>query len=181
MTETTQSTSASAQAAATGRRPVTTFATYGDAERAVDYLVDQKFPVEQVTIVGQDVHMVEQVIGRLGYGRAALHGAGSGAVTGALLGWLFGLFSWIQPLIAALALAAYGLIAGAIIGAIIGLIIHAAQGGRHDFTAVRAMQPTRYELMVTGGAADEAARLLRARFAEHVTDAAVAGPRQPTP
>ncbi|MFD8219974.1 hypothetical protein ACFV2U_41425 [Streptomyces sp. NPDC059697] len=32
--------------------------------------------MERVAIIGQDVRLVEQVIGRMDYGRAALHGAG---------------------------------------------------------------------------------------------------------
>jgi uncharacterized protein YqgC (DUF456 family) len=151
----------------TGTRTVATFASYGEAERAVEYLVEQKFPVQKVAVVGLDVRMVEQVVGRLGWGRAALSGAGTGAVTGALIGWIFGVFSWIHPLIAGLTLAAYGLITGAIIGAVIGLILYAAQRGRRDFTAVRAMQPSRYEVVVGDEVADEAARLLGARFGAH--------------
>ena len=147
----------------TGTRTVATFASYGEAERAVEYLVEQKFPVQKVAVVGLDVRMVEQVVGRLGWGRAAL----SGAVTGALIGWIFGVFSWIHPLIAGLTLAAYGLITGAIIGAVIGLILYAAQRGRRDFAAVRAMQPSRYEVVVGDEVADEAARLLAARFGAH--------------
>jgi hypothetical protein len=151
----------------TNKRTVATFTSYGEAERAVDYLADEKFPVQHVAIVGEDVRLVEQVIGRLGYGRAALQGAGSGAVAGALVGWIFGVFSWVHPLIAGLTLAAYGLVAGAIIGAIVGLIFHAAQGGRHDFAAIRVMQPSRYELVVNEEVADEAARLLAARTGAH--------------
>jgi uncharacterized protein YqgC (DUF456 family) len=143
---------------------VATFASYGEAERAVEYLTDQKFPIEKVAIVGLDVRMVEQVVGRLGWGRAALSGAGTGAVTGALIGWIFGIFSWIHPLIAGLMLAVYGLITGAVIGAVIGLIFYAAQRGRRDFAAVRAMQPSRYELVVVDEVADEAARLLSSRL-----------------
>ena len=93
--------------------------------------------------------------------------AGTGAVTGAIIGWIFGVFSWIHPLIAGLTLAAYGLITGAIIGAVIGLILYAAQRGRRDFTAVRAMQPSRYEVVVGDEVADEAGRLLGARFGAH--------------
>jgi len=156
-----------AQQQSAGARTVATFASYGDAERAVEYLVEQNFPVEKVSIIGLDVRMVEQVVGRLGWGRAAAHGAGTGAITGALMGWIFGVFSWIHPLVAGLALAAYGLIAGAIIGAIIGMIFYATQRGRRDFAAVRAMQPARYEVVVSEDAADQAARLLGARFGTH--------------
>ncbi|HEU5474029.1 MAG TPA: general stress protein [Actinophytocola sp.] len=149
------------------RRTVATFASYGEAERAVDHLADQRFPVEHVAIVGNDVKMVEQVVGRLNWGRAALHGAGSGALVGALIGWLFGLFNWVQPLVASLVLAAYGLIFGAVVGAVFGLIAYALQGGRRDFSSIRLMMPSSYEVQVDPEVADEAARLLGQRAGPH--------------
>lgn len=78
------------------RRVVATYLSYGEAERAVDHLSDQRFPVERTAIVGHDVKLVEQVVGRLNYGKAALQGAGSGALVGALIGWIFGLFDWVR-------------------------------------------------------------------------------------
>src|SRR5271155_5086837 len=45
--------------------PVGSYPTYAEAQRAVDYLSDQQFPVEQVTIVGVDLMQVERVTGRL--------------------------------------------------------------------------------------------------------------------
>ena len=50
------------------RRVIASYATYQEAERAVDHLADQGFPVQKVAIIGQDVRLVEQVIGRMGYG-----------------------------------------------------------------------------------------------------------------
>jgi uncharacterized protein YqgC (DUF456 family) len=150
------------------RRVVATVDSYGEAERAVDYLSDRRFPVERVAIVGHDVKMVEQVVGRLNYAGAALRGAGSGAVVGALTGWIFGLFDWVRPLVASLTLAAYGLIFGAIVGAIFGLIFHALQGGRRDFAAVRMTVPSRYEILVDEEVADEAIRLLAQRESVYV-------------
>jgi uncharacterized protein YqgC (DUF456 family) len=154
---------ANAARANAGRRVVATTDSYSEAERAVDYLSDRGFPVERVAIVGHDVKMVEQVVGRLNYGGAALRGAGSGAVVGALVGWIFGLFNWVQPLVASLTLAAYGLIFGAVVGAIFGLVFHALQGGRRDFAAVRVMLPSRYEVLVDEEVAAEAIRLLAQR------------------
>src|ERR1700716_2635228 len=128
------------------QRTIAAYERYSEAERAVDYLSDNKFPVERVPIIGSDVRMVEQVVGRLNYGGAALRGAGSGAVVGLLFGWIFGLFSWITPLLAWLTLVVYGLVFGAIVGALVGLIFHALQGGRRDFASVRVMAPSRYEV-----------------------------------
>ena len=65
----------------TGAGPKTTVATYGtypEAERAVDHLSDNDFPVERVAIVGTGLKTVEQVQGRVTTGRAALAGAKRG-------------------------------------------------------------------------------------------------------
>lgn len=142
------------------RRPIGYYETYSEAERAVDYLSDNGFPVERVAIIGSDVKLVEQVVGRLNLGGAALRGAGSGAVSGLLIGWLFGIFNWFTPLLAALTLAVYGLVFGAVIGALFGLVVHALQRGRRDFASVRVMTPTRYEVVADAAVADEAKALL---------------------
>ena len=148
------------QRTASQRRPIGAYETYSEAERAVDYLSDNGFPVERVAIIGVDVKLVEQVVGRLNYGGAALRGAGSGAVTGLLIGWLFGIFNWFTPLLATFTLAVYGLVFGAVVGAIFGLIMHALQRGRRDFASVRVMTPTRYEVVADEEVADEAKNLL---------------------
>jgi hypothetical protein len=158
------------------QRTIATYETYSEAERAVDYLSDNKFPVGRVAIIGSDVRMVEQVIGRLNYGGAVLRGAGSGALTGLLFGWIFGLFNWITPVLAAFTLAIYGLVFGAIVGALIGLIFHAIQGGRRDFSSVRAMVPSRYELVADAEVADEATRMLAKMSGSTASSSTASGP-----
>jgi hypothetical protein len=142
------------------RRPIGSYDSYSEAERAVDYLSDNGFPVERVAIIGSDVKLVEQVVGRLNYGGAALRGAGSGALTGLLIGWLFAVFNWFTPLLAAFTLVIYGLVFGAVIGALFGLVMHALQRGRRDFASVRVMTPTRYEVVADDEVADKAKTLL---------------------
>jgi hypothetical protein len=142
------------------RRIVGTYTSYAEAQRAVDYLSDQRFPVERVAIVAEGLRFVEQVTGRLGFGRAILGGAGSGALTGALIGFIFGLFDWVAPLISGLTLALYGFVFGAIVGALFGLLAHALSGGQRDFTSVGGMQADRYNIVVADEVATEAERLL---------------------
>lgn len=142
------------------RRSIASFQSYADAEQAVDALSDRGFPVERVAIVGRQLELVEQVVGRLDFPRAALRGAVGGAVTGALFGWFFGLLSWVTPLIGWLLLTVYGLIFGAIVGGAIGLMVHAMQRGRRDFASATFMRPATYELMVDETVADEAVRIL---------------------
>lgn len=49
--------------------PIGSYPTYAEAQRAVDHLSDQEFPVQQVTIVGVDLMQVERVTGRLTWPR----------------------------------------------------------------------------------------------------------------
>jgi hypothetical protein len=147
------------------RRVVASYSSYRDAERAVDLLSDRRFPVQRVAIVGRDLQTVEQVTGRIGYGRAALNGAAQGALLGLLFGWLFGLFNWVDPLVASLTLAIYGLLWGAVVGALLGLLLHALSGGRRDFASIGGVRATRYDVMIDDEVADQAARLLHQQSA----------------
>ncbi|HTF60280.1 MAG TPA: general stress protein [Actinomycetes bacterium] len=142
------------------RRVVASYSSYRDAERAVDFLSDRRFPVQRVAIVGRDLQTLEQVTGRMGYGRAALNGAAQGALLGLLFGWLFGLFNWVDPVVTSLTLALYGLLWGAVVGALLGLLLHALTGGRRDFASVGGVRATRYDVMVDEEVADDASRIL---------------------
>lgn len=133
---------------------------YPSAQQAVDFLSDEGFPVEHVTIVGGGLRYVEQITGRRGYGRAILEAAGTGLVLGAVVGWFFGLFSLMDPLVSGLVLALWGAILGAVVGGIVGALAHAASGGRRDFGSISGYRAEHYELHVQETRADEAERLL---------------------
>jgi hypothetical protein len=140
-------------------RPTVTVATHGDyasAQRAVDHLADNEFPVEHTAIVGTNLSLVENVLGRMTTGRAALAGAASGAWFGLFIGLLFGLFSESNFLAVVLT----GLAVGAIWGAVFGAIAHAATRGQRDFTSRSSLQATEYAITVDADHADEARRLL---------------------
>jgi hypothetical protein len=140
---------------------VASYGSYAEAQRAVDYLSDEGFSVERVAIVAEDLRLVEQVTGRMGYGRAALQGAGFGAMSGVILGFFSGfLFSSFNPLASAPYLAILWLIYGAIIGFIVGLMALALSGGRRDFSSVEGIQAARYNVMADEEVADEASQLL---------------------
>lgn len=136
------------------REVVASFTDYADAQRAVDHLSDRDFPVEHLSIVGEQLRTVERVTGRLTTARAALAGAGSGAAFGAFIGFVLGLLT-VAPLVSGLVLAGYGLLIGAVVGAILGAAGHAALGGRRDFSSVQGMSAGRYDVMCD---ADFAAR-----------------------
>src|ERR687890_495086 len=98
---------------------VGSYDSYEQAQAAVDYLSDQKFPVENVTIIGSDLRMIEKVTGRLTMGRAVAAGAAAGAWWGLFVGLLLGIFSpsgtsWISLVLTGLLI---GLLFGALFGA----------------------------------------------------------------
>jgi hypothetical protein len=135
---------------------VAAYPNYGEAQRAIDYLSDQGFPVQYTSIVGTGLHLVEQVLGRMTTGRAALSGAGAGAWLGLLIGLLLGLFSvggWLAVVVTALLI-------GAVWGAILGAIAHAALRGQRDFSSRSRLEATEYAVNVTGQYADQARQML---------------------
>ena len=58
---------------------VAAYPTYAQAQAAVEYLAKNEFAVEDVTIVGSDLQLVERVTGRLTRNKVAAAGAASGA------------------------------------------------------------------------------------------------------
>jgi uncharacterized membrane protein len=147
-------------AAARRRRTVATYNSYSEAERAVDYLSDNKFPVEHVSIVGRDLRLVEHITGRMNWGRAALNGALTGAMVGLLIGWLFAIFGWFDPSIARFWLIVDGIWFGALIGATMGLLTYLFLRGRRDFSSVGAMQAAHYDIVIDEEFADQAMQVL---------------------
>lgn len=141
-----------------GRYALGSYPQYEQAQAVVDHLSDHGFPVEQVTIVGADLRLVEQVTGRLTRGRAAAAGAASTGWIGLLFGVFVGLFASSGDTLVTLAL--YGLLMGAVFGAVLGFAAHAATGGRRDFSSRRGLAATRYEVLVEPALAQEAERLV---------------------
>jgi hypothetical protein len=136
---------------------VARFDDYETAQRAVDRLSDDGFPVEKLDVVGSDLRLVERVTGRLTTGRAASAGALSGLWAGLLFGILLGLFTSGHSF---LAVAATGAALGVIWGAVFGYVAHARTKGRRDFSSVRQLVATRYDLIAREGTVDRARSVL---------------------
>jgi hypothetical protein len=136
---------------------VASYDDYLEAQRAVDRLSDDGFPVEHLDIVGSDLRLVERVTGRLTKGRAAAAGAASGAWTGLLVGLLLGLFinhvSWLGVVLTAIAL-------GAVWGAVLGFAAHAATRGARDFSSIRSFVASRYDIIARDGTVHQARDML---------------------
>ena len=133
---------------------VGSFESYEQAQAAVDHLSDQKFPVENVTIIGSDLPMVEKVLGRMTMGRAVAAGAAGGAWWGLFVGLLLGIFAadggaWFGSVLA-------GLLIGLVFGAVFGAVGYAASQGRRDFTSTSRIIAGRYDVLCAPQFAEQA-------------------------
>jgi hypothetical protein len=136
---------------------VARFEDYESAQRAVDRLSDDGFPVENLDIVGSGLRLVERVTGRLTRARATGAGALSGMWAGLLVGLLLGLFTSGHSLLAVIVT---GAALGAGWGAAFGYLAHARTRGERDFSSVRGLTATHYDLIAREGTVDRARRML---------------------
>lgn len=137
---------------------VASFRSYLEAQQAVDHLSDEAFPVEHVSIVGTDLHLVERITGRLTYARVAGAGAMSGAWFGLLVSLLLVLFTPSGQGVPLLA----GILIGAAFGILFGLVSYAFTGGKRDFTSSSQVVAGRYAIICAVEHAAKARELLRA-------------------
>jgi hypothetical protein len=133
-----------------------TYDKYEDAQKAVDYLSDHSFAVENCMIVGTDLRQVERVTGRLTRGRVIGAGALSGMWMGLFVGLIFALFGQGNSTLAVLSTVAFG----AAFGTVWAMLGYAATKGRRDFTSVSQVVATRYEVLVEHKFAEQARALL---------------------
>ena len=135
---------------------VGSYNSYLDAQKAVDYLADQQFPVQVVSIVGNDLKMVERVTGRLSYPRVALSGALSGMWFGLFVGVMLSFFSPTGGYFSIVA----SVLMGAAFFMLFGIVTYAMQRGKRDFTSTSQVVATSYDVVVAFEASGEARRLL---------------------
>ena len=132
------------------------YADYEQAQRAVDFLSDHEFAVENCMIVGTELKQIERVTGRLTTGRVALGGLLSGIWMGLFIGLIFSLFdsgSGIAVILSTMAV-------GALFGVIWALAGYAATRGHRDFSSVSRIVATRYEVLVEHKLAAQGRELL---------------------
>lgn len=129
---------------------------YAAAQRTVDFLSDEKFPVEQCMIVGTDLKRIERITGRLTHSKVAMGGVLSGAWLGLFVGVVLSLFAENR----ALATIVSTVVFGAAFGIIWALAGFAATRGRRDFSSVTQVVATRYEVLVEHKSAAQARELL---------------------
>lgn len=136
--------------------PIGSYATYTEAQRAVDHLADQDFPVRDVTIVGVNLMVVERVTARLTWGRVLAGGAASGAWFGLFVGLLLGMFG-TGPLPAAILV---GLITGVAFGTAFAAAGYASLRGTRDFASTTQIVAGRYDVLCEPRTAEQGRDLL---------------------
>lgn len=141
-----------------GLTKIAGFPTYLEAQKLVDKMSDDGFPVQYVRIVGDDLRLVEHVTGRMTMWKAALMGAAGGAWFGLFIGLLFGLFTagyaWIEVVLTAL-------IVGAVAGGVFGLVGHWMTRGQRDFSSFQTLEAARYDVYVDAAHGAEAQRYVQ--------------------
>ncbi|CAN5284219.1 hypothetical protein BH09ACT6_BH09ACT6_21470 [soil metagenome] len=149
---------------------VETFETYEDAQQAVDVLARADFPVNQITIIGSDLKTVENVTGKLSYGRAALAGAFSGAWLGLFFGLLLVIFS---PTVTSFGFVAAAILIGAGFGMLFGIVSYTITRRRRDFTSTMQVIATSYSILADPDVANRARNIV-------APNAAAAAPPHPS-
>jgi hypothetical protein len=117
---------------------------YAAAQKTVDFLSDNEFPVKNLMIVGTDLKRVERITGRLTTGRVALGGLLSGVWLGLFVGLIFSFF--VDENVLAMILST--IVLGAVFGVVWALIGYALTRGQRDFSSVTQVVATRYEVLV---------------------------------
>ena len=141
---------------------VGSYDSYEQAQAAVDHLSDQKFAVENVTIIGSDLRQVEKVTGRLTTGPRDRGRRGRRRLVGPVR--RPAARHLLRPTAAGgSARCSSGLLIGLVFGALFGGDGLRRHPGRRDFTSTSTIVAGRYDVMCQPAHAEEA-RAILARF-----------------
>ncbi|WP_312793687.1 general stress protein [Kocuria sp.] len=140
------------------------YRTYALAQKAVDYMADEHFPVAMVSIIGSDLKSVEQVTGRLSYPKVALQGALNGLVFGAFFGLLMSLLGGANMASSLL----LTMILGGAFWMLMATITYAMSRGKRDFTSTSRIVAGSYEVLAAPEVAGQARQVLNGMEGGHV-------------
>jgi hypothetical protein len=157
-----------------------TYETYLEAQSVIDRLSKADFEITGLVIVGNNLTSVEQVTGKLTYGRTAIAGAARGAWFGLFIGLMFFIFSPV-PVIGYIAAAAF---IGAGVSMVFSVTMYTLGRRARDFTSSNHVLARSYDIIISPQLALRARTLLAqpvpnvAAVAADAADAG-AGPAQP--
>lgn len=133
------------------------YSSYADAQKAVDFLSDEKFEVRNLAIVGTDLKSVERVLGRRTWSTVILAGVQSGISTGLLVALVVLVF--LKPA-NFLLLLLVAMVIGILLAVAFGALGYAATRGKRDFTSVTQTVATKYEVLCEHKVAAQAREML---------------------
>jgi hypothetical protein len=132
-----------------------TYDSYPEAQAVVERLAsNEEFPIDSLSILGNDLKTVERVTGRLSYPRAALAGAASGLWFGLFVGFLLLLLN------GALQFLLVGMLVGAAFGLLFGVISYALTRRQRDFASMSQVLASNYQVVVRPDLTARAQQLL---------------------
>jgi hypothetical protein len=134
------------------------YGSYPDAQKAVDFLADAKFEVQNLAIVGTDLKSVERVLGRRNWGTVITQGMQSGISTGLLVGLVVLIFTRPSSI---LVLLLVSLAIGVLLGVGFNAAAYAMSRGRRDFTSITQTIATKYEVLCEHKVAAQAREMLQ--------------------
>jgi hypothetical protein len=134
------------------------YGSYADAQKAVDFLADAKFEVQNLAIVGTDLKSVERVLGRRNWATVITQGMQSGISTGLLVGLVVLIFTRPSSI---LVLLLVSLAIGVLLGVGFNAAAYAMSRGRRDFTSVTQTIATNYEVLCEHKVAAQAREMLQ--------------------
>lgn len=123
--------------------PIGSYASYTEAQQAVDHLAGNDFPVADVTIVGVEPMLVERVAGKLSWKRVLGNAAMSGLWLGLMMGILLSLFvagAGLLPIV-------IGLVAGLVFNVALAAAGYAATRGKKDYVSHSQLVARRYDVL----------------------------------
>ena len=133
------------------------YSSYADAQKAVDFLADEKFEVQNLAIVGTDLKSVERVLGRRTWSTVILSGVQSGVSTGLLVALVLLIFVPVQSF---LVLLLSSLALGIVLAIGFAAAAYAMSRGKRDFTSVTQTVATKYEVLCEHKVAAQAREML---------------------
>lgn len=137
--------------------PIGSYDTYEEAHKALEFLADKDFPVQDVTVVGVDLMLVERVVGRLTWSKVLGSGAVSGAWFGLFVGLLLGLFSTQS---ASLVPIVVGLVTGTLFGLVFAAVGYASTRGSRQIASSSQLVAGRYDVLCQPRNAEQGRDLL---------------------
>jgi hypothetical protein len=139
---------------------VASFASYAGAERAIDFLADRRFPLEDLALVSSQLRVAGRRARRRAARKAATDGAILGVAIGALVGLVLGAAAFTTSPLSWVVFALAGVAPGGLAGGLLRSFRHARSARGRQGAALRRLDVDRYDLVATADVADIARRLL---------------------